>query len=230
MIGTVGYKERLAGETWLLGLDLPEKSEFVPGQYVSLKVSSDGLRRSYSVASLPGEKCLDLVIDVAPMGVGSKYVLDLKVGDAVEILGYLGKFVVDEKVIAEGKQMVFVGTGAGVVPLKTMIENLLVREKYKGQVYLLWGMRYQRDLYWQKEVDKLQRDYDNFHFEITLSRPDDDWPGLRGHVQEAIGEIGINWGEAAVFLCGNQVMIEEMKELVVNKGVPLERVFYERFA
>ncbi|HCW31320.1 TPA: hypothetical protein DGD59_01165, partial [Candidatus Collierbacteria bacterium] len=75
MPGRVVYKTNLAGDTWVLGIELEEKADFIPGQFVSLKVNEEGLRRSYSVASLPNKKNIELVVDVAPMGVGSKYVL-----------------------------------------------------------------------------------------------------------------------------------------------------------
>ena len=92
IIGKVEYKENLAGSNYLVRIGFEKKVDFTPGQYASLKVSEDGVRRSYSVASLPGERVIDLLVDVSPMGVGSKYILGLKVGDHVEILGFLGKF------------------------------------------------------------------------------------------------------------------------------------------
>jgi len=230
MLGRVAYKANLAGDTWLVRISLTEVADFVPGQFVSIKVNKEGMRRSYSVASLPGEKMIDLVIDVSPMGIGSKYVLGLKVGDEVEILGFLGKFTIDENDLLVRKQMIFVGTGTGIVPLKPMIEDMLVNKLYRGQTYLIWGMRYEKDLYWMKEVDDLQRDYDNFHFEVVLSRPESDWPGLSGHVGDIVNNLEINWQETGVYLCGNPDMILDIKEKVTKKGVPERQVVYERFA
>lgn len=229
MLGRVEYKEILAGNTWIVGIELPEIIDFIPGQFVSLKVNNDNLRRAYSVASLPGSKTIDLVIDVTPMGVGSKYVLGLKVGDEVDLLGLLGRFVVESSAL-DSKEIVFLGTGTGIVPLKPMIEDLLKNKQFKEQVYLIWGMRYEKDLYWVKEIDKLQRDYDNFHFEVVLSRPGDDWPGMRGHVGDVVGKLGCDWKNACSYLCGNMEMIMEMKDLFISKGVSEEKIIYERFA
>jgi len=230
MLGRVNYKTSLSGKTWLVGIELEEVVSFLPGQFVSLKVNKEGLRRSYSVASLPGKKTIDLVIDVSPMGEGSKYIIDLKVGDSVEVLGFLGRFVVGEEVFATGKELLFVGTGTGVVPLKSMIDNLLVNRNFWGQVHLVWGMRYESDLYWVKEIDKLQRDYVNFHFETVLSKPGNDWPGKQGHVGETIEKMSLQWKEMTAYLCGNPDMIVEVKELLLKKGVPEVQIFYERFA
>jgi NAD(P)H-flavin reductase len=230
MEGKVGYKENLAGNTWLVRINFEEIADFVPGQFVSLKVSDEGLRRSYSIASLPGGKHIDLVVDVTPMGVGSKYILGIKVGDSVEVLGFLGKFVVNEETLLATKELLFVGTGTGSAPLKAMIEDLLVNKGYKGQTYFIWGMRYETDLYWQKEIDKLQRDFDNFHFEIVLSKPGVDWPGMAGHVGDVAEMMTLNWKETSAYLCGSVEMIEEMKNLLKTKGVAEEDINFERFA
>lgn len=229
MLGRVEYKEILAGNTWIIGIRLPEVIDFIPGQFVSLRVNDDNLRRAYSVASLPGKKTIDLVIDITPMGIGSKYVLGLSVGDEVDVLGVLGKFVVGSSAL-DSKEIVFLGTGTGIVPLKPMIENLLVQKKFRGQVYLTWGMRYEKDLYWMKEIDKLQRDFDNFHFEVALSRPSEDWPGMKGHVGDVIEKMNCDWINTSAYLCGNMEMILEMKNVFISKGVPEEKINYERFA
>ncbi len=230
MFGKVIYKENLSEETWLLGIELPEVAIFVPGQFVSLKVSEEGLRRSYSVASLPGKKMIELVINVSPMGLGSKYILGIKVGDSVEVLGFLGKFVVDVKELTGEKELLFVGTGTGMVPLKPMIEDLLINKKFHGRINLIWGMRYETDLFWVAELDKLQREYDNFCMEITLSRPGERWPGVQGHVGDVIGDLRIEGNKTIAFLCGNSEMIMEINDLLTNKGVPKRQILYERFA
>jgi CDP-4-dehydro-6-deoxyglucose reductase len=230
MQGRVVYKANLAGKTWLVGVELEEVVDYLPGQFVSLKVSEEGLRRSYSVASLSGKKVIDLVVDIAPMGVGSQYVLGLKVGESVEVIGFLGKFTVNEDILESRKELLFVGTGTGIAPLKPMIEDLLVNKGFRGQVYLVWGMRYETDLYWIKEIDKLQRDFDNFHFETVLSKPGSSWPGIQGHVGDFIREMNLEWKKINVYLCGNPEMITEVREILINKEVTEERILHERFA
>lgn len=229
MIGEVVYKSNLASDNWIVGIAFEEEVDFIPGQYVSLKVNDEGLRRSYSVASLPGGKRIDLVVDVSPMGIGSKYVLGLKVGDKVEVLGFLGRFTIDEELLVTAKEIIFVGTGTGVVPLRPMIEDLLTNKRYLGKVRLIWGMRYEGDLFWQAELDKLQREYDNFCLDIALSRPGEKWPGVRGHVGDVIEELKLGENVAA-YLCGNPEMIAESKAKLMRKGIPETFVFNERFA
>ncbi|HOX96498.1 MAG TPA: FAD-binding oxidoreductase [Candidatus Woesebacteria bacterium] len=230
LLGRVAYKENLAGDNWLIRIDLGEIVDFIPGQYVSLKVNEEGLRRSYSLASMPGENSIDLMVDTTPMGVGSKYILGLKVGDSVEVLGFLGKFIVNEDDLTEERQLVFVGTGAGVVPLRSMAEDLLANKGFRGQTYFIWGMRYEEDLYWMKEINVLQRDFDNFHFEVVLSKPKNDWPGLSGHVGDIVDKLELDWQNTSVYLCGNPDMISEIEKTVIKKGVKSDRVSYERYA
>jgi len=230
MLGKVEYKTLLVGKAWIIGISFEEEVSFLPGQFVSLKVNEEGLRRSYSVASLPDGKKIELLIDVSPMGVGSQYVLGLKVGETVEILGFLGKFVVGEEEIKEQRELLFVGTGSGIAPLKPMIEDLLINKKYKEKIDLFWGMRFETDLYWIGEMDRLQREYDNFHFKIVLSKPGEDWPGERGHVGDVIEKKSINGKENNAYLCGNPEMISEVKEILVNNGVPDGQILYERYA
>jgi NAD(P)H-flavin reductase len=229
LLGKVLYKANLAGQTWIVGVELPELANFVPGQYVSLKVS-ESFRRSYSVASLPGGRRIDLVVDVSPMGVGSKYVLGLKVGDTVEILGFLGKFAVSDEILDTKKELLFVATGTGIAPIKPMIENILVIKGFGGKVDLVWGMRYESDLYWLKEMGALQRDYDNFHFEIVLSKPGNDWPGESGHVGDVVGKFLVSNEDKTVFLCGNPEMIVDMKNKLNKSGIADENIIVERFA
>lgn len=230
MKGVIKYLTNLSGSVWLVGIEMEEVASFVPGQFVSLKVNEEGLRRSYSVASLPNNKNIELVVDVAPMGVGSKFILSLSVGDEIEVLGFLGKFVVEEKRELQDKQYLFVATGVGVVPLKPMIEDLLKNKSFKSQVHLVWGMRYETDLFWLAEFDKLQREYDNFHFEIALSRPNEDWPKIQGHVGDVVSLMNIKEGNTLAYLCGNPEMIMEIKELLISREIPEEQIFYERFA
>ena len=229
LIGKVDLKENLAGNNWLVRICFEEEIDFIPGQYVSLKVNSEGLRRSYSVASLPGGNIVDVLVDVSPMGVGSKYVLSLKVGDEVEVLGFLGRFTVDPLKLSEAKHLLFLATGTGIAPMKPMIEDLLYKKSFTGEVRLVWGVRHETDLYWLKEMDNINRDYDNFKFDIVISQPSEDWPGFRGHLGGLVNELTQDWDKSLVYLCGSREMIVEMEKSLKEKGVPGEQIHYEKY-
>lgn len=229
IIGRVEFKDNLAGNNYLVRIVFDEKLDFVPGQYVSLKVNEEGMRRSYSVASLPGKNSIDVLVDVTPMGVGSKFILALKVGDEVEILGFLGRFIVEPSSLMEIKTLLFIATGTGVAPLRPMIEDLLYNKHFAGEVRLVWAMRHEEDLYWLKEMDNINRDFDNFKFDVVLSKPTEDWPGFRGHVDEVVGQLKQDWPQTLAFLCGAKGMITEMEKELLIKGVSQKHIFYEKY-
>ncbi|EKD53543.1 MAG: hypothetical protein ACD_61C00019G0009 [uncultured bacterium] len=229
MIGKVEYKQNLTGNNYLVRIGFDKKAEFIPGQYASLKVTEEGLRRSYSVASLPNEKAIDLLVDVTPMGVGSKYILGLKVGDEVEVLAFLGRFTIDPMLLFEAKHILFLATGTGIAPFKPMIEDLLYRKHFANEVRLVWGMRHPEKLYWLKEMDNINRDFDNFKHDIVISRPTEDWPGLTGHIDVAVDKLKQDWSKTLVYLCGAPDMITEMEKNLKEKGVPENHIFYEKY-
>lgn len=229
LLGKVVFKENLAGPNWLVRIEFDRKLGFTPGQYTSLKVSDEGMRRSYSIASLPGENRIDLLVDVTPMGVGSKYILGLKVGDPVEVLAFLGRFVVNPDLLFEAKNILFVATGTGIAPFKPMIEDLLYKKHFPGEIRLVWGMRFEQDLYWIKEFDNIKRDFENFKFDLVVSKPSDDWPGYRGHVDSVVNELAQDFEKTLVYLCGSPHMIVDMTVKLKEKGVPERNVFYEKY-
>lgn len=229
LVGKVILKQNLVGPNWLVRLELQKKTHFVPGQYVSLKVTEEGMRRSYSVASLPGERTIDLLVDISPMGVGSKYVLGLSLGDEVEMLAFLGRFVINPTMLTKFENVLFLATGTGVAPFKPMVEDLLYRKHYKGRVSLVWGMRYEKDLYWLKELDSISRDFDNFKTDVVVSKPSEQWRGYKGHVDVVVDQMSPDWAKTLVYLCGSPNMISEMTVKLTGKGVPEENIFYEKY-
>lgn len=229
LIGKVVSKVNLVGDAWLVKFSFEEKIELIPGQYISLRVSPEGMRRSYSVAKVCDENSIELLVDVFPMGVGSRYILGLDIGDTVEILGFLGNFVVDHRLLSGIKRVLFIGTGSGIAPLKPMAENLLENEAFAGEVRLIWGMRSEAELYWQKEFENLVSTSKNFNFDLVLSRPSESWTGNKGRVGALVGTLVDNWEKTLVYLCGSPEMIGEMVTMLEKKGVPENQIFYEKY-
>jgi NAD(P)H-flavin reductase len=155
--------------------------------------------------------------------------LNLKVGDEVEVLGFLGRFTVDTTLLFEAKHILFLATGTGIAPIKPMIEDLLYKKHYPGEVRLVWGMRHEGDLYWLKEMDNINRDFDNFKFDVVLSKPTPDWPGFRGHIGDLVGQLTQVWNKSLAYLCGSPEMISEMEKMLEDRGVPEGQIFYEKY-
>lgn len=222
-------KKQLAGNFWELSIERGGLL-FEAGQYVSLKVNEEGERRSYSLASSPDETNLTIMADVTPMGLGSKYILGLNVGDEIEILGPLGMFMVTEEQRAETTRgFVLVGTGSGIAPLRAMVRDLLINKKEKRPVQLNWGMRYEQDLFWTAEFLELQKMYSNFKFDLVLSKPTETWPYCKGHVGDCLVGHQTDFTGWQAYLCGNKEMMSETSQLLINHGVPVNGVHVEKF-
>lgn len=206
----------------------PYRIEFQAGQYVSLDVG--GERRSYSIASPPAmNHAVEFCIDVTPAGKGSNYLKNLRPGDEVNFIGPLGQFVIAEEAKGVEEKLLFVATGSGIAPLRSMIVDLLEEKQDRRPMQLHWGLRHVKDMFWEEDFRQRQRYFNNFYFHLTLSKPPEYWPLCSGHVTECVKtevKLGSDWG---VYLCGNRQMVEDVSSLVEKMGVPKEQVHFEKF-
>ncbi|MBU0579351.1 hypothetical protein KKE34_03985 [Patescibacteria group bacterium] len=205
----------------------PHRLEFRAGQYVSLKVSKQGERRSYSICSTPDiDHQLDLLVDFLPGGLGVQFFQNLEFGMEIEALAPMGQFIVPENLTVD--HLVFVVTGSGIAPFKSIIEDQLRNKQDPRQITLHWGMRRPEDLFWLEQWQELDGAFTNFHFHPVLSQAPTAWTLCRGHVTDclSIHERPVN---AAYFLCGNQTMISDTITLITEQGVNKELIFTEKF-
>lgn len=205
----------------------PHRLEFKAGQYISIKVSEQGERRSYSICSAPDIKHqLDLLIDFSPGGLGTQFFQQLEFGAEIEILAPMGQFAVPEDLKAE--HLVFVATGAGIAPFKSMIEDQLRNKRDQRQITLHWGMRHPQDLFWLEQWQELDEAFANFHFHPVLSQAPSAWTLCRGRVTDCLN-IHQRPDNAAYFLCGSQAMIQDVNKLLTEKGIQPESIITEKF-
>lgn len=223
-IGRVVSKVEIAEKVFEIEISLPELLLFKPGQYVSLKVSEQGLRRSYSVVDYVGG-VIKLIVDVGPGGLGSVFLENIKVGDDLEVMGFFGNFLLDRTEVENKSVVYFVATGTGIAPFIPMIKKL--KSFYAGKVVLWWGVRFVRRVYWQDELKKLKEDWDNFDHEMYVSRPEAEWNGKVGRVGDTLDSVSAE--NASWYLCGATEMVEQMKERLRNMGVNEDNINYEKF-
>lgn len=241
-----------------LELDSPDRIEFQAGQYLIMTIDAvKGIRRNYSIASQPQmDHAIELLVDVKPQGPGSEYLKNLKPGDKVEFVAPFGNFVVaDECIKRPGLQLLFVATGSGISPVRSMILDLLQAKKYQGPIRLWWGMRRQEDCFWVEDFDNLEKEYPNFKWDLVLSQPPQTWPLHSGHVtkhvldyvqNKAKGQGPRDKGQASpesplalspqplaldfcFYLCGNRFMIEEVSTKLAELGINREHIHTEKF-
>ncbi len=226
----------------------PNEMRFTAGQYVSIKVSPDGERRSYSICSSPAiMHGFQLLIDVEPQGLGSRYLQNLELGQEIELLGPLGRFVVqDDLMLAPGAfdvsapqpsvaeravaepPIVFVATGSGIAPFRSMVLDLLQEKKTTRKIILHWGMRFVEQLFWEDEFAELMESFPHFSFHPVISKPLAGWSLCSGRVTDCL-RVHEQPEQAQYYLCGNAEMVTGVFEVLMSKGVDPADIYHEKF-
>lgn len=211
-----------------LRLLLPDSMTFKAGQFVSFEVPKEGLprpvTRPYSIASPPNQRdSLLLLLNLVQGGPGSGYLFALREGSRTEFKGPAGAFYLRD----DGtKDLLFVATGTGIAPFRSMILAQLERSTSQS-VTLFWGLRSQRDLYLQDELKELAQAYPKFSSVTTLSRPEPGWEGATGRVTALIDQRISSVRNLAVYLCGGSGMIKDVTAMLNVKGLcPIYREKY----
>lgn len=216
----------LAPDILLIKLRLPPAVdfEFIPGQYIDI-IGPNGVRRSYSLANSSFEqKLLELHVRRVDEGVMSYYWFNkAKVNDLIRLNGPLGTFFLRD---VAGINLIFLATGTGIAPIKSMFESLihLPDEKQPGSITVLWGGRQYQDLYMDFSSIPLKHLY-----VPVLSRAESSWEGVRGHVQNALLALQPDLSNSVVYACGSNAMILDAKDFLKQAGLPANRFYFDAF-
>jgi ferredoxin-NADP reductase len=189
--------------------------EFVAGQFVSLTLKQDGHShtRAYSIASPPrGDNRFELCLNRVPGGQSSNYLCDLEPGAVLEINGPHGYFNVRYPI---ENDVVFVATGTGLAPIRSMLADLLASEKLGAhQAWLLFGTRTEQSILYRDELESWARAHGNFHFVPTLTRPGPEWRGKTGRVQERLRELFQGRKDMTAYICGLRAMVDDVRRML----------------
>lgn len=204
---------------------------YVPGQWLSVKaVTPDGeeMTRAYSIASPPTDNghvafCLNRVEE----GFMSNYLCGLEDGATISFQGPFGDFTLRPPL----RDTLFIATGTGVAPFRSMLHWLLaMKERHQDhEFWLLFGARTEEDLYYKKEFEELEAKHTNFHFLPTLSRAPETWNGLRGYVQQHVGEIVGMRSDMHAYICGLDKMVKANRDLLKTLGWDRTSIRYEKY-
>jgi ferredoxin-NADP reductase len=215
-----------------LKLAQPAALPFAAGQFVIVNIPKDGktVKRAYSIASSPHEpNALELCIQHVEGGAASTYFWGLKEGDKLSISGPHGTFQLKQPIDYDP---VFMATGTGVAPLRSMIKHLFTIGTTR-QVWLLFGTRYEHSLLYESEFRTLTKLRPNFHYIPTVSRPKD-WRGETGHIQDTFKRTFPDVAEAAarmeIYICGVSEVIKSVYSDLAATGIPKEKLHYEEWA
>ena len=208
--------------------DAGREIRFIAGQFISVVLPRDGkvIRRAYSIASPPEEpRHLNLVIKRVEGGVVTNWFWTLKPGDRFRVHGPFGKFILPEKVDFEP---LFIATGTGVAPFRSMIYSLL-SAGFKGRMALLFGARFETMIPYHEEFLDLARRHPQLTYLPTVSRPTPAWKGASGYVQTQVEKLLANPSAVRVYICGLNEMIQPVQEVCLKAGLPKERISYEKY-
>ncbi len=198
--------------------------------------------RAYSMANYPEEKGIIMLnVRVAtppprapagtPPGKMSSWIFDLKPGDEVTISGPFGEFFAKDT----DAEMIYIGGGAGMAPMRSHLFDLLKRIHTKRKVSFWYGARSKREMFYVDDFDMLARENDNFEWHVALSDPlpEDEWEGYTGFIHQVLYDNYLKDHPAPedceYYICGPPMMNAAVFKLLDDLGVEKENVAYDDF-
>jgi Na+-transporting NADH:ubiquinone oxidoreductase subunit F len=206
----------------------------------------EGVVRAYSMANYPEEKGIIMLnVRVAtppwdrakggwadvPPGIMSSFIFSRKPGDKVTISGPFGEFFAKDT----QNEMVFIGGGAGMAPMRSHIFDQFLRLHTKRKVTFWYGARSLREAFYVDHFDKIQAENPNFKWHLALSepRPEDNWKGYKGFIHQVLFENYLKNHPAPedceFYICGPPMMNEAVFKMLHNLGVEPENIFFDDF-
>jgi Na(+)-translocating NADH:ubiquinone oxidoreductase F subunit len=164
-------------------------------------------------------------------GAGSSYIFSLKEGDTVEARGSFGDFHIKDS----DKEMVYIGGGSGMAPLRSHISYLFETLQTKRKVSFWYGARSRQEIFYQEYFEKLASEHDNFSFHIALSEPkkEDDWEGDTGFIHSVLNEKFLHQHPSPdnleYYLCGPPALIRAVSNLLGEYLIPESAISYDEF-
>jgi len=198
--------------------------------------------RAYSMANYPEENRI-IMLNVriatpppsqwneAPPGVMSSYLFGLKPGDNVTVAGPFGEFYARET----DREMVFVGGGAGMAPMRSHIFDQLMRIGTDRRMTFWYGARSKREMFYVEDFDRLAAEHDNFDWHVALSEPlpEDNWQGFTGFIHQVLYEQYLKDHPAPedceYYLCGPPMMNTAVIGMLEDLGVERDNIMLDDF-
>jgi len=208
--------------------------------------NSEPVFRAYSMANHPAEgNIIKLNIRIATPpwdskskafakvnpGICSSYIFSRKPGDKVTISGPYGDFHIQPT----EREMLYIGGGAGMAPLRSHIFHLFHTQKSNRKVSYWYGARSLREVFYDDEFNAIQKENPNFSFNLALSEPlpEDNWTGPTGFIHQVVLDNYLSKHsepeEIEFYLCGPPVMNDAVLQMLDNLGVPQENIMFDDF-
>ena len=204
-------------------------------------VTAEPVTRAYSMANYPEEKGM-VMLNVriatpppqtpdAPPGIMSSYIYSLKPGDKVWISGPYGEFFAKDT----NAEMVFIGGGAGMAPMRAHIFDQLKRLDSTRKMTFWYGARSKREMFYVDDFDSLAAGHDNFSWHVALSdpQPEDEWTGYTGFIHEVLLDNYLQNHPAPedceYYMCGPPLMTQAVLQMLYDLGVERENILLDDF-
>lgn len=239
-------------------VDEVDEFPFAPGQFIST-VANDGKgkqqTRAYSIASAARANRFDLCVNRVEGGFFSNHLADLTElppGGTVQMHGPHGHFTLRTPIT----DCILIATGTGIAPMRGFAQWLFPEngpDRSEGKdIWLVYGTRYESELYYREEFEALAAKHPNFHYVATLSRADESWGGLRGYVQDHVARIveeraarlGQPLPRPAIdpatpaselkfdiyaYICGLNNMVSGVRDRLAGYGWHRKQIVFERY-
>ncbi len=239
-----------------------ESFPFISGQFISaVATDSNGKQqtRAYSIASAANLNHFELCVNRVPQGFFSNHLadlIDLPPSGRIQIHGPHGHFILKQPVT----DSIFISTGTGIAPMRGFAQWLFPEtgpdagiDRSEGKdIWMVYGTRYESELYYREEFEALAARKPNFHYLPTLSRADESWKGLRGYVQEHVARIieerAARLGQPLpapppdptilpaelkfdiyAYICGLNNMVASVRERLAGYGWHRKQIIFERY-
>ena len=202
--------------------------------------------RAYSMANHPAEGDIVMLniriatppfdrekggfMDVNP-GISSSYVFNLKPGDKINVSGAFGEFFIQET----EREMCYIGGGAGMAPLRSHLFHLFHTEKTNRKVSYWYGGRSSKEIFYEDHFRSIEKDFDNFKFNIALSEPlpEDNWDGYVGFIHQVVLDEYLSKHpspeDIEYYLCGPPMMLAAVEKMLDDLGVDREMIRFDDF-
>ena len=196
----------------------------------------DIIKLNVRIATPPFDRAAGKWVDVNP-GICSSYIYSLKPGDKITMSGPYGEFFLP-KDLPENQELIFVGGGAGMAPMRSHIMHLFHTEKTSRKVNFFYGARALKEAFYLDDYHAIEKEFPNFKFNLALDRPDPEAdaagvPYVAGFVHNVMFETYLKQHEApedALYLmCGPPMMVGAVVNLLDSLGVPPENILYDNF-
>tara|TARA_R110002110_G_scaffold29723_1_gene105654 strand:+ start:48 stop:758 length:711 start_codon:yes stop_codon:yes gene_type:complete len=206
--------------------------EFKPGQFVSFMLPLNETKkrnfpgmRHYSIASSPGGNILEFIINKVEGGLGTTYLFEnTEIGTQIPLKGPLGKFLLPEEIIHD---ICMVCTGTGIAPLRSMIKYIYENDIPHKDIYLICGTKTKKDLLYHKEMLELEKEHEDFHYKVALSK--EEYDGYKGYVHSLYQQVFNGEKQGHFFFCGFKNMILEARDWLLEKGYQRKCIRYELY-